>query len=324
MWDRFISFINALIIHALLLAVLFFTIEPLKAPKPAPKPEQFMQAVTVDENQWLAAIQNREHSAKRASQALRAQQRDLDIKKRKLEKKVTQETQHLDKLRRQKEQEQQRLAKLKQRQLLEAAALEELKHQQAEQARLKQEALERIAKAREKKAKRKAEQARLAAEKKKKAEEKARLAKKAEKKRQAEEKARLARKAEKKRKAKAQEKARLAKEAEKKRKEQARLAEAQRKAEQDALIQKVMGDIQYQVREQWTRPSGYYRGLSCVIEIRLKPGGVVKQVNIMNSSGNPIFDNSAKLAVRKASPLPVPNKVFDIFRHFSLTFKPKY
>ncbi|RKZ38532.1 MAG: hypothetical protein DRQ49_09855 [Gammaproteobacteria bacterium] len=276
MWDRFISFINALIIHALLLAVLFFTIEPLKKPKPPPKPEQFIQAVTVDENQWLAAIQKRERIAQH--QALRAQQDELSRKKR-----------QLDKLRLQ--QEQQRLAKLKQRQLLEAAALEELKRQQAEKARLRQEALERKrfaeALAREKEAKRKAAKKRQAAEQ-------ARL--EAEKKRQA--------------KAKAQ--------------EQARLAKAQRKADQKALIQEVIGNIKYQVRAQWIRPPGYYRGLSCVIEIRLKRGGVVKQVNIVNSSGNLIFDNSAKLAVRKASPLPVPNEVFDTFKHFTFTFKPKY
>ena len=175
-----------------------------------------------------------------------------------------------------------------------------------------------------KKAKRQAEQARLAAEKKKKAAEKARLAKKADKKRQAAEQARL--EAEKKRQAeaRAQEKARLAKKASIQAQEEARLAKAQRKADQKALIQEVIGDIQYQVLLQWTRPPGYYRGSSCVIEIRLKRGGVVKQVNIVNSSGNLIFDNSAKLAVRKASPLPVPNEVFDTFKHFSFTFKPKY
>ncbi len=83
------------------------------------------------------------------------------------------------------------------------------------------------------------------------------------------------------------------------------------------------GDINDKIEAQWIRPRGYYRGLSCDIEIRLKPGGIVKQVNIIRSSGNRIFDESARRATYKASPLPIPNEVFDEFeKELILRFKP--
>jgi colicin import membrane protein len=46
------------------------------------------------------------------------------------------------------------------------------------------------------------------------------------------------------------------------------------------------------------------------------------KVDIINSSGNTAFDNSAIRAIYDASPLPVPADVFDEFRSFTFLFDP--
>jgi colicin import membrane protein len=59
--------------------------------------------------------------------------------------------------------------------------------------------------------------------------------------------------------------------------------------------------------------------------IRLAPGGEVLQVSITKTSGDPSLDSSARAAVLKASPLPVPNDpaLFAAFRQFALKVKPE-
>jgi colicin import membrane protein len=162
---------------------------------------------------------------------------------------------------------------------------------------------------------RKKVQERARAEEKRVAEERAYLA--AEKKRKEQERrVRLAE--ERQRKADERRKARLAEERQQKADE--RREEQERRAR---LIKEVSRNIHDKIEAQWIRPRGYYRGLSCDMEIRLKPGGVVKWVNIIRSNGNSHFDDSAKDAAYKASPLPIPNEVFDEFeKELILRFKP--
>ncbi|HHJ13216.1 MAG TPA: cell envelope integrity protein TolA [Gammaproteobacteria bacterium] len=207
------------------------------------------------------------------------------------------------------------------------------KRRKAEQARRKAEAEK----------KRKAEQARrkAEAEKKRKAEQARRKAE-AEKKRKAEQARRKA-EAEKKRKA---EQARRKAEAEKRRKaEQARRkAEAQRRqaelkrqlaeekarleAERRAAMQRVVDRyglyIKEKVQRSWIRPAGSGARLSCVVEVRLIPGGEVVNVRIVRSSGNAAFDRSVEAAVFRASPLPVPDEpdLMNQFRSITFEFNP--
>jgi len=70
--------------------------------------------------------------------------------------------------------------------------------------------------------------------------------------------------------------------------------------------------------------TGLPPGLSCVLRIRMVPGGEVVAVQIDTSSGNPVFDQRASDAVTKASPLPVPDdpRLFEKLRDIRLTFKP--
>lgn len=70
--------------------------------------------------------------------------------------------------------------------------------------------------------------------------------------------------------------------------------------------------------------TGLPPGLSCVLRIRMVPGGEVVAVQVAASSGNEIFDQRAHDAVTKASPLPVPDdpRLFEQMRDIRLTFKP--
>lgn len=78
------------------------------------------------------------------------------------------------------------------------------------------------------------------------------------------------------------------------------------------------------ISEQWIVPQNLPKNIKCVLSVRVAPGGVVLQVTVTKSSGNPVLDNSAVAAVNKASPLPVPTdpNLFDAFRTLTLTVKP--
>jgi colicin import membrane protein len=75
---------------------------------------------------------------------------------------------------------------------------------------------------------------------------------------------------------------------------------------------------------QWIVPPNLSQNISCELNVRVAPGGVVTEVTVIKSSGNPVLDNSAIAAVNKASPLPVPTEpsLFNQFRELHLTIKP--
>ncbi|MDX2164945.1 MAG: cell envelope integrity protein TolA [Gammaproteobacteria bacterium] len=90
------------------------------------------------------------------------------------------------------------------------------------------------------------------------------------------------------------------------------------------LADKYKAAIIQAISEQWLVPQHLPKNISCVLDIRVAPGGVVLQVTVKKSSGNPVLDNSAVAAVNKASPLPVPTdaSLFDAFRTITLTVRP--
>lgn len=65
--------------------------------------------------------------------------------------------------------------------------------------------------------------------------------------------------------------------------------------------------IQQRVKRYWVKPSSAEAGLIVTLEVKLIPGGDVKSVRIINSSGNALFDRSAENAVYKAAPMPMPS-----------------
>lgn len=79
------------------------------------------------------------------------------------------------------------------------------------------------------------------------------------------------------------------------------------------------------ISSYWVVPPGVDKHLSSELLVRIAPGGVVLDVQVTKSSGNVALDNSARAAVLKASPLPVPKDAtaFEAFRRFILNVKPE-
>jgi colicin import membrane protein len=75
----------------------------------------------------------------------------------------------------------------------------------------------------------------------------------------------------------------------------------------------------------WLVPPTVNKKLKVELLIRLAPGGMVLDVQIAKSSGDVGLDRSARTAVFKASPLPVPSDAesFATFRQFILQASPK-
>ena len=65
-------------------------------------------------------------------------------------------------------------------------------------------------------------------------------------------------------------------------------------------------------------------GLKCTLLVRMIPGGEVVDARVVKSSGNATFDRQAELAVRKGSPLPVPEdpRLFEQMRQIQFEFDP--
>jgi len=111
----------------------------------------------------------------------------------------------------------------------------------------------------------------------------------------------------------------------------AQLAEeqARQQAEHEQRAQGVVAEytayIQEKVERNWLRPPGSPEGLSCVVKVSLIPGGDVARVEIIQGSGNPVFDRSVEAAVFRAAPLPMPQDaaLFSYFRELRLVFKPR-
>lgn len=79
------------------------------------------------------------------------------------------------------------------------------------------------------------------------------------------------------------------------------------------------------IAQQWIIPPEMNKHLETKLAVRLAPGGMVLEVLIVKSSGNPVLDRSAQTAVYKASPLPVPKNsgLFNSFRQINLTVRPE-
>jgi colicin import membrane protein len=100
--------------------------------------------------------------------------------------------------------------------------------------------------------------------------------------------------------------------------------EAKRAARLLTAKEKYLKLIKQKVERNWADPGGS-KGLQSTIKVRLALSGDVLTVQTTHSSGNEPFDRSGENAVRKASPLPVPDDpdLFDEFREIEFKFKPE-
>lgn len=92
-----------------------------------------------------------------------------------------------------------------------------------------------------------------------------------------------------------------------------------------AIAREWVPAIQERIQQFWIHPPGAWQGRAAVVNVQLEPGGEVvpNKVRIVESSGNPTFDQSVVAAIYDASPLPVPNgRDFEPFRDFDLVMRP--
>ena len=100
--------------------------------------------------------------------------------------------------------------------------------------------------------------------------------------------------------------------------------EAREKAEMAGVVDKYKALIINAISQKWILPDNADSNMSSQFRIRLAPNGAVLDVSLIKSSGDSILDRSARAAIYKASPLPVPaeTKLFNLFRDISLTVRP--
>lgn len=106
--------------------------------------------------------------------------------------------------------------------------------------------------------------------------------------------------------------------------EERRIASAQA-AKMRGIVDKYKALITQAIAQHWLVPNGVDKSLTSQLLIRVAPGGTVLDVQIVKSSGDDALDRSARTAVFKASPLPVPteHEEFEAFRQFILKVKPE-
>ncbi len=81
-----------------------------------------------------------------------------------------------------------------------------------------------------------------------------------------------------------------------------------------------------QIEQHWVIPPGDANSkASCQLLVHLAAGGKVTSVRVLRSTGRAALDRSAKVAVMRASPLPVPKDpaLFSSFKTLRLTLKPE-
>ena len=290
----------SVLLHVVAGGLLVFSLDytPANTIKPVASP-QIVKAVAVDNKQVekeLQRLQDIENDKLKKQKELERKLKELEQKKAQTEK--------------QRKAEEKKLADAKKKKAREEANRRE---EQKKIARLKKEQDEL------EKKKQKAEEERKEAERKKREaeEERRRLEKEA---------AERKRKEEAERKRKEEEKRRQ----EEQKRREAELAEEQRllEAEQARQDQGIINQYGLRIRnaiEQSFNTAGLPPGLSCVLQIRMIPGGDVVEARVVKTSGNNIFDRRAETAVNKASPLPVPDnpRQFEKMRELRLTFAPQ-
>lgn len=259
------------------------------------KEERVIKAVSVDSNEVLQEINRLENEKARKRQAELDRQKKLKIDAELARKKLVAE--------------QNRVAALKK----EAAKLEAAKKRQlAEEKKREQDLIAKKQLEEKKLAEIKAAQLKLQEQKENEAKKLAEI-----KNKKIAELAKIERAKEEKRKAELaqieQEKAQL--------KEQANKAEEARIA---GIVDKYKALIINAIGQKWILPENANSQMSSKFRIHLAPNGVVLDVSLISSSGDSILDRSARDAIYKASPLPVPNdpKTFNLFRDISLTVRP--
>ena len=106
--------------------------------------------------------------------------------------------------------------------------------------------------------------------------------------------------------------------------EEAQMSKVRQTVQNQGVLDQYRAKIIQAIQRQWIMPVNANKNLSCILLVRLALGGVVSSVTTLRGSGDRVLDRSARVAVFKASPLPVPqdNTLFFRFRELRLTVRP--
>jgi colicin import membrane protein len=309
----------AVALHIVLVVLLFIGFGSDTKKIIAPAAVNIVQATVLDEQQVLDDISDRKAR-------LEAQEEEENARIEGIKQKVAEEKAAKEKAELEREKEKLRVERENQRQL-ELERDKKVAEQKKKEAEAKQKS--------EAEKKRFAKEKRLLEEKK--AAERQKKKEVEEQKRKAEEAKKL--KAEKERKAAEEkkrqevEKKRLADEARRKKEEADRLLQESLAAEEQerednrisAVVAQYQGIIRQRIKRYWSEPGNATQGMQCTLRVTLLPGGDVREVTVIKSSGNAVFDRSAESAVYKAAPWAQPSdpKAAAALRDFTFVFRPK-
>lgn len=90
------------------------------------------------------------------------------------------------------------------------------------------------------------------------------------------------------------------------------------------VLDKYRAQMLQVIQDNW-HPLVQDASVYCQLLIHVAPGGVITKVDLLSSSGNAALDRSARLAIIKSSPLPVPKDpaLFDSFREVRIKMTPQ-
>lgn len=292
------SVIFSILLHIAAFSLMMISLDFTDYVIPAQPQVDIIDAVAVDEAQVqeeLAKLQELEQQKKNEELERQRKLNELESRADEVARQRREEEQRLADTRKKQEAEERRVKE-------EAQKLADLREKQAEQEKLRLQEEQRLAEARRKQEELKRQQEEIERKRREEAE-------------RARQEALAKAEAQRKRK---EEEARKAKLAE----EQRALQAAQERADAN-LIQQYVARITSAIQREFNTV-GMPPGLSCILHIRMIPGGEVAEVRIVKSSGNGVFDTRAETAVQRASPLPVPedSRVFGKMREIRLTFAP--
>lgn len=87
-------------------------------------------------------------------------------------------------------------------------------------------------------------------------------------------------------------------------------------------LQTYIDKIRGKVRANLVRPPGLTGNPEAVFVVTQGPGGIVLDIRLKKSTGNPILDDAIKRAIQKSDPLPQPDDPSLFSRTLELTFRP--
>ena len=316
-----LSILASISLHILLGVLLFANFDTTLKSKPIasftpeltekvePKPKPIIDAVAITESDLQQEVARLEKIEKEKHEAEAKKQRDLEQKRAALERKRKQEQARLANLKKERERIQ------KEEQQREKARLAKLEKEKEDLAKIKQEKETLI------KEKKRIEEEKKAAELAKQQQEEAEKARLAKEKAQKEalEREQLA-----KIQAEKELAARLQREKEEAEKQRQKALETQRIIAQQ--VNTYVDIIRNKVNQNWRRPIGLdSQAYKSVLAVKVAPNGEVLEARVVQSSGNLEFDRSSELAIKKSSPLPLPEhtQARKEFFDFNFIFEPE-